>query len=484
MQIANRSIKNAALEGKPETFTATALAFYPTWIVPQLGVLAVVLLAIGLVVAVVRRRGFAIVAFVVPLLIFVLVRNKDLRYTLPLLPAAAALAGMAIGALPGRAGVAGLALVALVGAAQVSGVAWGVPPAVPVPVLNVPVLFDSSPARDDWRHRDVLRTIVNDGGGRPVTVSVVPNFDAFSVSNFRYYALRDGLPFRFVRAWDDEPLGIEYVVLKTGAIGPTWTAEKIQRTTAQFVRNPALARVYPVIGEYQLPDGSTASLRVRRVPDGVSASPERLAQALETAIRKQLGAVAREVDNLAVRIEHDAEIVRGRVRRIELSADSARIAEYKRPDAATLRVRHLWLVADDVLINPFSLELDGRADLLDIGRLRLTRGDIGADDLQAFLGGLKAFRRTRVRLTSDAFYFTARQPGADVSALVRVVPATDRPFALEVQQASLGWMPLPPVLVNWVVRHYDPTTRLKSRLPFPVEVGRVTVTEQALRIGE
>jgi hypothetical protein len=487
MQIANRSFKNAALEGKPETFTPAALAFYPTWIVPQLGVLAVLLLLAGLVMAVVRRRGFAAVAFLVPLALFMLIRNKDLRYTLPLLPIAAVLAGMAVGelaALTARARLAALAVLAVVGAAQLGSTGWGVPPIVQLPLLDVPSMLASPASQADWRQRDVLRAIAIDGGDRPATVSIVPNARFFSVANFRYYALRDGLPLRVVRAWDRDPIGIDYVVLKTGHLGPTWTAEKIERATSQFTREPALARVYPVLGEFQLPDGSTATLRVRRVPDGVTASPERLAAALETAIRTQLRAVAREVDNLAVRIEHDGDIVRGRVRRIELSADSARIAEYRRPDAAVLRVRRLVLVADDVLVNPFSLEADGHADLLDVGRLRIEHAEIGGDDLQAFLGGLRAFRRVRVTLSSDAIYFTARQPGADVSALVRVVPATDRPFVLEVQRASLGWLPLPAALINWVVRHYDPTPRMKSRLPFPVQIGRVSVTEQALRIGE
>lgn len=487
MQIANRSIKNAALEGKPETFTTAALAFYPTWIVPQLGLLAVVLLLAGLAVAAVRRRGFAIVAFLAPFALFLLVRNKDLRYTLPLLPMAAVLAGMAVGeatAIGARARMAALTVLALVGAAQLGSTAWGMPPAVYLPVLNVPSVLGSTVSEENWRQREILRAIATDSGGGPATVSVVPNHHFFSVSNFRYYALRDGLPLRFTRAWDGEPIGIEYVVLKTGAIGPTWTAEKIQRTTARFAREPALARIYPVVGDFQLPDGSTASLRVRRIPEGVTASPARLAHTLEAAVRRQLGAVAREVDNLTIRIEHDADIVRGRVKRIELSADSANIAEYRRPDAATLRVRRLSMVADDVLINPFSLDADGRAELLDVGRLRLMHADIGGGDLQAFLGGLKAFKRSRVRLAEGAVYFTARQPGADVSALVKVLPATDRPFVLEVQRASVGWIPVPAILVNWVVRHYDPTPRLKSRLPFPVEIGRVTVTEQALRIGE
>jgi hypothetical protein len=484
MQIANRSLKNAALEGKPETLTSASLAFYPTWLAPQLGVLAVVLLLAGIVVAATRRRGFAIVAFVAPLAMFMLVRNKDLRYSLPILPMAAVLAGIAVSVIPGGARMAVLAVLGVVGAVQLGATAWGVPPSFYLPMLNVPLVVDSSVSHDDWRQRDVLRAIATDSGGRPATVSVVPNHHFFSVSNFRYYGARDRLPLRFTRAWDGDPIGVDYVVLKTGPIGPPWTAEKIQRTTAQFARDAALARAYPVLGEFPLPDGSTASLRGRRVTEAVTAPPERVAQALETAIRAQLGAFARDVDNLSVRIEHDAEIVRGRVKRIELSADSATVGELRRPGAATLRVRRLRFVADDVLVNPFSLETDERAALLDIGRLRLARAEIAGDDLQAFLTALKAFRRTRVRLTTDAFYFNARQPGADVSALVRVVPAADRPFALQVQRASLGWIPLPPLLVNWVVRHYDPTPQLKSRLPFPLEIGPVAITEHAIRIGE
>jgi hypothetical protein len=51
-------------------------------------------------------------------------------------------------------------------------------------------------------------------------------------------------------------------------------------------------------------------------------------------------------------------------------------------------------------------------------------------------------------------------------------------------RVRLGGVPLPRALVDWVVRHYDPTPAMASRLPFTVEVGRVTITEQAIRIDE
>src|SRR5438046_1012234 len=94
-----RAVTHGAEEGKPPTLSATALAFYPTSLFMQLGVLATALLLAGIVVALMRRDGFVVVAFVAPFVLFVLLRNKDLRYTLPLLPLAAVLGGMAVAAL-------------------------------------------------------------------------------------------------------------------------------------------------------------------------------------------------------------------------------------------------------------------------------------------------------------------------------------------------------------------------------------------------
>jgi Dolichyl-phosphate-mannose-protein mannosyltransferase len=467
----------------PEPLRSTA-SQYAAGFVQQLGLLAVVLLVVGLVVAILRGRGFAIAAFLVPLAIVALARSDRIHETLPLLPAAAVLAGMTVGALPGPVRAAGLVAVGLAGVVQVSAVAWGVPAAMALPVLHTPWIVESPPSGGDWRHREVLRTIAVDSGGRPVTVSVLSDHESFSADNVRYYARRDRLRLRVVSAWETEPIGIDYVITKSGDLGDRPTAEASRRAMAQLARDAALARVYPVVADFPLPDGSTASVRARRVTDGVSTSPETLARALEAAIGRQLGAVAREVDNLALRVEHDAEIVRGRVKRIELSTDSAVLADYQRPDGARLRVRRLALVADDVLVNPFTLEADGRAALLDVGRLRVARAEISGDDAQAFLGQVRSLRRTRIRLTTDAIYVTARQPGADVSALIRVVPAADRRVMLNAERASIGWIPLPASLVNWVVRDYDPVERLTSGLPFPVEIAPVVVTERALRIGD
>lgn len=482
-EIGSRAFRQAAESGHPDPFSASGLLFYPKVFVPQLGVVAVLLFAIGLVVALRRRRWLLLATALAPLPLFLLIQNKNLRYTLPLLPFAAVLAGMGFGALRGR--VRSLTLTALVvgAVAQVGATAFAVPPSFTLPGLGVPLLPESPPMRVDWRHREILALLGRESRGAAATVSVVPNHNFFSASNFRYYAARDGLPLRWTRAWDGEPVGIEYMILKTGAQGPAWTAEKPRRIAERLATDPHLARVFPVIGEFALPDGSAATVRARRILGDVAVSPARLGRTLEEGVRRRLAEVARDVERLEVRVAHDDGILAGRVRRIEVRAAAATVGELGRRNAALLRVHDVVVVFHDVLMNPWSLAAEGRLDPLDAGRVRLERVTVGGADLGAFLRDLKGFRQASVALDDGAVAFSIRQPGPDVLARVRIVPAADRPFALAFERVRVGGVPVPGLLVDWVVRGYDPSLRMASRLPVPVEIGRVKVAPDAIRIS-
>src|SRR5438128_2567684 len=243
--ITSRSFRQAAESGHPEPLTAGALTLYPRWFPTQFGFVAGLLVLLGLGVAAQRRHWLLLAALLPALTLLELLQNKNLRYTLPLLPVAAVLAGLGFSALPGRlkAGAGGLLLVA--GVMQVSATAFGVPH-ISLPVVDVPFVVATPPVRDDWRQREILALLARDSRGAPATVSVVPNYALFSASNFRYYALRDGLPLKFVRAWDGEPVGIAYMVLKSGEQGPPWTAERPRRIAERLATDPHLARVFPV----------------------------------------------------------------------------------------------------------------------------------------------------------------------------------------------------------------------------------------------
>jgi len=481
-EIASRSFRQAAESGHPEPLTAAALMLYPRWFPTQLGLVAVLLFVLGLGVAA-RRRHWLLLASVLPAFaLFELLQNKNLRYTLPLLPVAAVLAGLGFGALPARLRDGGRVLLIVAGVVQVSATVFGVPH-VSVPLLDVPFVVETPPVRGDWRHREILALLALDSRGAPATVSVVPNDNFFSASNFRYYALRDGLRLKVGRAWEGEPVGIEYMVLKSGNQGPSWTAERPRRIAERLAHDPHLARVFPVIGEFPLPDGSTATVRARREDTGPTVRPAAMARAVERAIRARLGEVARDVEGLQIRLTYDDAILRGRIARVELRAARATVGDLTRRNAALARVRDLQLGVDDLLVNPFSAYADGRLNPLDAGLVRLERATILAADFNEFLRQLKGFKRASVTFEPGALVLAAAQPGPDVTARVRLVPSRDRPFAVAFERVRVGGVPLPGSLVDWVVRGYDPSLGLASRLPVRLEVGRVEITPDAIRIA-
>jgi hypothetical protein len=349
-------------------------------------------------------------------------------------------------------------------------------------VLGVPVAFAAPPIREQWPVRDVLAAVVRDNPRAGATVSVVPNHIFFSVSNFRYYAVRDGLPLRFTRSWEGEPLGIDYMILKSGDVGPPWTAEKPRRVAERLATDTYLARVYPVIGEFRLPDGSMATIRVRRVPADLDADPAVVAHALEQALAAAMPAVARDVGQLNIALDYDASILRGVVRRVDITAGTATVAEFARADAARLRVHDLRIVLSDVIVDPLRALKTKGLQPLDVGRLRVDRATVTAGDFHAFLGGLRKFRPI-LSLEPGALAFALHQPGPDVTGRVRVTSAPP-PFAVIAENVRLGTIALPPLLVNWVMRGLDPSARIASRLPIPVEVARIAITPSAIQIGD
>ena len=482
-QLGARAFGQAAEAGHPEALSVAGVSFYPRMLMQEFGIGASVLFAGGLFVAAWQRRWLLLGSVLAPFVVLaVLIQNKNLRYALPLLAGMAVIAALALMALP-RAVRRGAAVALLVlGVLQLTAIVTGAPPNFRLPGLGVLWVSASPPMRTDWRHAEILARLEQDRRGAPATVSVVPNDNFFSVSNFRYYGVRDRLDLRFVRAWDDPPLGIDYMILKTGAVGPSWTAEKSLRVSARLANDPTLARVFPVIGEFALPDGSTATLRARRIPM-VDAAPAAVAAAVETALRRRLTDVVRDVEGLEIRLTYDDAIRAGRIARVEIRAAAATIGEFARGRTPTLRVRDLGVVIEDFLVNPWSVLEAGRLDPLDATRARFESATLTLADLQAYVARLPRFHRSVVAADGDALLVTVRQVGPDVSARVRLVSATDRPFAVVAERVRVGPVPVPDVLVNWVIRNYDPSARIAARLPFPIELGRVTVSDQALRIS-
>ena len=144
-------------------------------------------------------RSLLWLATLAPFVLFSLIQNKNLRYTLPILPAAALVAAVGLRSLPVRVRRwTGAAAVAL-GALQVSMTLFQVPAPPILPGMVMPLALGRAPSRADWQHDRILADLGRASGGQPVTVAVIPNDNFFSVSNFRYETVRRGLPYRMTR---------------------------------------------------------------------------------------------------------------------------------------------------------------------------------------------------------------------------------------------------------------------------------------------
>jgi hypothetical protein len=414
-----------------------------------------------------------------------MIQNKNARYTLPILPMAAIVAAMAVQPLRGRWRMVATIATLAVAVVQVSATAFAVPASVSIPGTRLAAAIPAPPSPADWHHAEIFAAIARHAGGRdvPATVSIVPNHPHFSTSNFRYYAQRDGRPLRVVRAWDAIPVGVDYMVLKTGDVGPPWTEAKSRRAMTRLSDDADFARGFPVIAELPLPDRSVATVRARDLGAGVDAAPAVVAAALRRAVERSLGEVARDVEGLDIRIEHDASIGRGQVRRLEILAIRATVGELKKANAARLTLADLHVVIDELIVNPWTVLRGGRFEPLDAKRVHVARATIRADHLRSFLGELKGLARATVRLEPDALRFAMTLPGPDVAGRVRVLPAVGRPFALEPADVRVGGVPVPALLIGWVFRNFDPSARLADRLPVAVEFGAVRVTPEAIYIG-
>jgi hypothetical protein len=483
MQILNRSFKLAT--ESPPTLSSTGLLFYPRVFLPLVGLLvgALALWGIWAVRRLPRARGL-VWAALSSWAIFMLIQNKNLRYALPLVPAVSLAAAAGVAALgPPLRRLATVACV-VVGVLQVGSATFALPPAPPAGLLLIPLVTSDPPDARDWRHDEILGAVLRETGGGGARVSVVPNDNYFSISNFRYEVARDRLPLRLMRAWGDAPFGVDAAIVKTGDQGPDAASEKPDRIMRAFEGgDPWLAAAYPVVAEFPLPDGSRGMVRVRRPPPVTTLSPEALAGRLTTGAAEYLTDFAREPHGLTMRTEHRPDaLLRGEVDRVVVEADSALVGEHAR-GRPPLRVRDVRIVARGLRFNPARLAETGRLEVLDLENITAERLRIDEADLLAFLRAQRGFRRAALTLgEGEAHITTGLGGGPAVTGRVRVLPGRGgAPFALDIDGVRLGGVPLPDLLVGWIVRHLDPTARL-ARLPVAVALGPVRLSPGRLEI--
>ena len=241
---------------------------------------------------------------------------------------------------------------------------------------------------------------------------------------------------------------------------------------------------FPVIAEYPLPDGSTASLRARRIPPLVGVRPLAVAERLERDPAALLADNVDDAQGLKVRLEYRPQgILRGEIDRAVLTADSAFVGEFGRRRPAPLRMRDIWIEGKGLVFNPQRLMREGRLEILDLKALVIRSVTVTQEDLSEFLLDQPMGSGMSIALEDGAAKVRVTRFGPTLKARVRFGPGdSERPFTLSASRVSLGGMTVPGPFVNWVIRHLDPTTALRH-LPVPVVVEPPRIVDGKITLG-
>ncbi len=212
-------------------------------------------------------------------------------------------------------------------------------------------------------------------------------------------------------------------------------------------------------------------------------APAELAERLRRGVAGLLADLVRDAQGFRIALDYrDDALLAGSVAAVTVEAQSALVGEFVRRKPP-LRIGPVRLRLREVVVNPGRLAATGGVELLDVGSLHVERLGIAESDLAEFiaqqrgLGGLRA--------TMDDGWIQARWalPGPELSARLGLAAGSPPdPLTLLAADVRYGGVRLPRLLVNWILRNFDPTPRLR-RLPMPVSMAPIRIERGRLEVG-
>jgi hypothetical protein len=437
-------------EGDPPVWSRASLLYYPRALVAAVTIPWAALFVVGVLVALSRDRKRGTLPILWLLgggIILTLIRNKDARYLMPMLPAVALLAAAALS----RLRPAGLR-VALAGALAAAGlaVAWRRDP----------------PRQERWPIAEAVSWIRSASAGNPAPrVRVVPDLPSFQRHAFELDAAAERFPLD-VGTWFHFPVFADFVVTKTGEQGdrpePSAIMSEIESPASSF------AAVFRPKWNRPLPDGSVATIW-QRDPSPVPESGSAVSARLDAAIREVLERYAARIDGLSIALSaSDEEARRGRFRRIAVAVRSARAR--MRPGRGGesepgIDVEDAGLEARGVAIDAPLLMRDGKIRVLAAAEV-VPRVAVTDRSITAYLQARNPRGRVAVhfadgRIEASGTWRSA--PAAELAVVPTIVDSSN--IGWRVDTLRIGALPLPGFLVEEVFSGNNPVLR-----PMPCRV--------------
>jgi|GEM_PF-4426521 len=474
---ARHTALEAVGQGDPTVFTSASFTHYISGAVYQLGIVMLAAGVIAVIYCSVRRRpGWVLILFWIlgSYFVLTLIRNKDYRFTAPLLPAFAVAFGLAFASIRPRLLQIGLAAPAAAYALAIFFItSFGIgdlpPRYVWKPLRHRLLVYDSEkPRREYWHVTAVLGEVAawERREGRRANFCVIPNVATFAGITFQYYATRDRVNANIFRPREDFPNFCDLIIAKDGDQGddPGWNAFAKIRGDPAWFRN-----AFAEVARYRLDDGSKATLYRRRVRPRAAFTPR------PTEIASLAGRAYPELlsDLRNATIEAQAAAPqKGYFKFIRVRARAAKVAGTP--------VAELDVLLREVVVNPWAP--DGEVQLLRLGSLSLSFKANEEELAEKLEGAVPRLRDAAVAFDAGGLSARARYGNVPVS-VTAALRDDGRKIRAYFKRASVSHLPVPAPLLWYLNTQIAPLAE-RERLPFGVGAvrlrdaagGRVEVT--------
>jgi|GEM_PF-6258053 len=482
------------VENDPSLASPASWFFYLFSVVRQLSWPLGLLVLTGLALYFKDRRhaGFLALWVGVPYLVLTLIRNKDHRYTFPLL-ALACLAGLSWVAkvkAPWRQRLIAGMVVLAAGQFVFCHVAQ---PAALARILErswwgTPLVESMAPDPREWPLQQIMEDAGRASSLPAPRLRVIPDHARFSQVAFAVAQAQrpNAVQLASITDW---PSFTDFAVTKTGSLGLAFM-EGDRKPIHESLANSASAmgQRFARIQTYPLPDGTEAWLFQRMDPEE-PVDGKLVVDSLRNSIRTLLEAYVRNVEELAIDFEQfsERETRRGRFQSIRIRAKQGLLGDFKHKPLG-VPFHSLDLELRDVTLD-LRAAGEGRLIPYALGELRVHALALDAAKANHVLAGADDdLRRLRVGFQQQWIIaaWKSKIP-ASVGLRLEVVPDPLMPgsdnLRFHLGPLRIWRLPLPLGWLQPLVDDFNPLLK-SAGFPARIKLGRIMADQDRLAIGD
>jgi hypothetical protein len=252
------------LEKDQSVLSFQSLSYYSSAVYSQIYLFFTILLVIGIIFLLLDKTirdkaAFFMLSILFPYLFFTLVRNKDTRYTAPLLVFFAVVSAFWVFRIDTRVQRIVVAIIAIVCVVQVSALTFG------VPGFNTSLLPSQAPNDENWMVPDAIYAIRDSlptSANHRITVVVLPDYPYVNGRTYEYYAELNNAPFVVyngayipLQSFEKFLPSFDYIIYKEGG---ALSSGPYDETVIELYRLFEIKKDnFEAIREIPLPDNST-----------------------------------------------------------------------------------------------------------------------------------------------------------------------------------------------------------------------------------